>query len=317
MGTHKATRSRTGTGTGTRTRRRRKARVPRARGPLWSGLGAVAVVGVAGFTAVGWMSGGTGELAGESGATASAESGATASAEPSPERSRRSPGPGRSADAETGGSGSPSSSPSSSPSDSGSPSPGNSPITIPSTGPGTFTTASGGSPKVGKGTPLRYRVDVEKGLSLSAADVAEEVEAVLADPRGWTADGESAFQRVSRGPTDFVVKVATPGTVDAFCGRVGLNTRGEYNCQAGDDVMVNLERWELATPVYAEAVEDYRALIINHEVGHFLDHGHVTCPGKGKPAPAMMQQIKGMKGCVPNVWPYDSDGRFITGPAVP
>ncbi len=170
---------------------------------------------------------------------------------------------------------------------------------------------------MGKGTPLRYRVDVEKGLSLSAAAVAEEVEAVLADPRGWTADGKSAFRRVSDGPADFVVKVATPGTVDDVCGRAGLNTRGEYNCRAGDDVMVNLERWELATPVYADDVKAYRALIINHEVGHFLDHGHVTCPGKGKPAPAMMQQIKGMKGCVPNVWPYDRDGRLITGPAVP
>ncbi|MEV6378943.1 DUF3152 domain-containing protein [Streptomyces sp. NPDC051773] len=271
----------------------------------------MAVVGVAGLAAVGWVGGGTGETAGGSGATTSAE--------PSPERSRRSPGPSRSADADAdaGASGGPSSSPSSSSSDSGSPSPSDSPVTIPRTGPGTFTTASGGSPKVGKGTPLRYRVDVEKGLSLSAAEVADEVEAVLADPRGWTTDGRSAFQRVSGGPTDFVVKVATPGTVDAFCRRVGLNTRGEFNCQAGDDVMVNLERWELATPVYADDVKAYRALIINHEVGHFLGQGHVTCPGEGKPAPAMMQQIKGMKGCVPNVWPYDNDGRFLTGPSVP
>jgi hypothetical protein len=190
-------------------------------------------------------------------------------------------------------------------------------VTIPATGPGTFRTASGGSGKVGEGTPLRYRVEVEKGLSLSPAEVAEEVEEILADPRGWTTDGESAFQRVPGGATDFVVKVATPGTVDDVCGRFGLNTRGEFNCNVGDDVMVNLERWELATPVYADDVEAYRALIINHEVGHFLGQGHVTCPGKGKPAPAMMQQIKGMKGCVPNVWPYDDRGRLITGPSVP
>lgn len=290
----------------------------RGRGPLLGGLGAVAVVGVAGFAAVGWIGGGTGESAGEAGASASAEA--------SPERSRRSPS--ASAGAGEGGSGDgPSSSPGSSPgksspsksaSASASASSSESAVTIPRTGPGTFTTAPGGSGKVGKGTtPLRYRVEVEKGLALSPAEVAEEVEAVLADPRGWTTDGKSAFQRVSGGATDFVVKLATPGTVDEFCGRVGLNTRGEYNCQAGDDVMVNLERWELATPVYADDVEDYRALIINHEVGHFLGQGHVTCPGAGKPAPAMMQQIKGMKGCVPNVWPYDDRGRRITGPSVP
>ncbi|MPY53760.1 DUF3152 domain-containing protein, partial [Streptomyces acidicola] len=204
-------------------------------------------------------------------------------------------------------------SPSSSPSPSSTPSP----IDIPSTGPGTFTTASGGSDKVGKGSTLRYQVDVEKGITLSAEDVAEEVERILGDPRGWTADGRSAFQRVSGGAADFVVRVATPGTVDTICGRSGLNTRGEVNCRVGDDVMVNLKRWQLATPVYAKDVTAYRALIINHEVGHFLGHGHVGCPGRGKPAPAMMQQIKGMNGCVPNVWPYDEEGQLVTGPAVP
>jgi hypothetical protein len=122
---------------------------------------------------------------------------------------------------------------------------------------------------------------------------------------------------VSGGSTDFVVRVATPGTVDKICGQYGLDTGGEVNCSVDKNVMVNLKRWELATPVYAKDVTSYRALIINHEVGHFLGHGHVTCPGPGKPAPAMMQQIKGMHGCVPNVWPYDGEGRYVTGPVVP
>jgi hypothetical protein len=188
---------------------------------------------------------------------------------------------------------------------------------IPATGPGTFTVAPGSSPKVGQGTTLRYRVDVEDGIELSAVEVAEQVESVLADRRGWTADGRSAFQRVSSGPTAFVVKVATAGTVDEICGQYGLNTGGEVNCNVAKNVMVNLKRWLLATPVYAKDVKAYRALIINHEVGHFLGHGHVGCPGRGKPAPAMMQQIKGMRGCVPNVWPYDAQGRYVTGPTVP
>ncbi|WP_435862370.1 DUF3152 domain-containing protein [Streptomyces phaeochromogenes] len=188
---------------------------------------------------------------------------------------------------------------------------------IPASGPGTFATAGGGSGTVGKGARvLSYKVVVEDGLTQSAADVAKQVEGILADPRGWTADGRSGFRRVSSGTADFVVRLATPGTVDAICGRYGLNTRGEVNCNVGKDVVVNLKRWLLATPVYAADVDAYRALIINHEVGHFLGHGHVTCPGAGKPAPAMMQQIKGMLGCKPNVWPYDANGRFVTGPAV-
>ncbi|MER6531818.1 DUF3152 domain-containing protein [Streptomyces sp. NPDC001508] len=188
---------------------------------------------------------------------------------------------------------------------------------IPLKGPGTFVTAPGESAEAGTGKALRYRVEVENGIEVSAADAAEEVERVLSDPRGWTADGHSAFRRVADGPTDFVVRIATPGTVDDICGQYGLDTGGEVNCSVDRNVMVNLKRWELATPVYAHDVTAYRALIINHEVGHFLGHGHVTCPGRGRPAPAMMQQIKGMHGCVPNVWPYDTEGHLITGPSVP
>ncbi|KUM87247.1 MULTISPECIES: DUF3152 domain-containing protein [Streptomyces] len=188
---------------------------------------------------------------------------------------------------------------------------------LPQSGPGTFVTAPGGSGRVGKGTPLRYRVEVEKGISISPEDVAAQVERTLADPRGWTADGHSAFQRVSDGPTDFRVRLATPATVDRICAEGGLDTGGTVNCSVNHNVMVNLRRWVLATEFYREDVVGYRSLIINHEVGHFLGHGHATCPGKGQPAPAMMQQIKGLLGCVPNVWPYDSDGRLLTGPSVP
>ncbi|MHC3474565.1 DUF3152 domain-containing protein [Streptomyces sp. 7R007] len=257
------------------------ARGPRLR--LWGGLAALTVLSATGLAAVGWTSPGGHPGAGPTGhphhTSASADR----------------PAPSRSA--------SPSSTPSA--------------TVIPARGPGTFTTAPGTSAKVGTGTVLRYRVDVEDGIDLSATAVAEEVERILADPRGWTADGHSAFQRVSGTTTDFVVRVATPGTVDKICGEYGLDTEGEVNCSVDKNVMVNLKRWLLATPVYAKDVTAYHALIINHEVGHFLGHGHVTCPGPGQPAPAMMQQIKGMHGCAPNVWPYDADGHYITGPAVP
>jgi hypothetical protein len=80
--------------------------------------------------------------------------------------------------------------------------------------------------------------------------------------------------------------------------------------------MVNLKRWLLATQYYTHDVASYRALIINHEVGHFLGHGHAGCPGPGQPAPVMMQQIKGLHGCRTNVWPYTADGTYLTGPPV-
>ncbi|WAZ25494.1 DUF3152 domain-containing protein [Streptomyces cinnabarinus] len=259
-------------------RGRRRAAPRRRRAPLWGAVAALAVLGAAGFAVV------------------------DAADSPSPRHKSRSSAPPRAT-------GSPAPSPSPSREATAEPD-------IPSTGPGTFTGAGGSGGKAGSGPALRYRVEVEDGLDLDAADVARQVERILADPRGWTADGHSAFQRVPDGTTDFVVRIATPGTVDEICAQHGLDTHGEYNCNVAQNVMVNLERWLLATPVYAKDVTAYRALIINHEVGHFLGHGHVGCPGPGQPAPAMMQQIKGMHGCVPNVWPYDERGRYVTGPAV-
>ncbi|MFF0161365.1 DUF3152 domain-containing protein [Streptomyces sp. NPDC005263] len=287
---------------------------PRGRkGRLWGGLAALTVLGAAGFAAVGWASpgGGTHPDA-RSAPTKHAESDA-ASARPTHSSDTKPSRPSGSSSA--GSSGSSSGSPGS-PGSSSRSSDRPSQPTIPLSGPGTFTTASGGSDTVGKGNVLRYRVDVEDGLDLSAADVAEQVEDILADRRGWTADGHTAFRRVSSGTTDFAVRVATPGTVDKICRQYGLDTGGELNCSVSQNVMVNLKRWLLATPVYAKDVTSYRGLIVNHEVGHFLKHGHVGCPGPGQPAPAMMQQIKGMHGCVPNVWPYDEKGRYITGPGV-
>jgi hypothetical protein len=191
-------------------------------------------------------------------------------------------------------------------------------IAVPATGPGTFTTAGTGGSAAGRGSKVvRYKVMVEDGIDIGASDAAAEIAAILADERGWTRDGAHSFRRVSSGTYDLVVKIATPGTVDRICGAAGLRTRGEVNCRVGENVVVNLKRWVKGSPEFDGPIGDYRALIINHEVGHGIGRGHETCPGPGMPAPAMMQQIKGLKGCVANAWPYDRNGDYLGGPAVP
>ncbi|MEU5627815.1 MULTISPECIES: DUF3152 domain-containing protein [Streptomyces] len=220
----------------------------------------------------------------------------------------------------------PSPSPSASPSPKSSPSPSASPsaspspstIAIPATGPGTFVTAQADGTTVGTGSRVRrYKVLIEEGIDVRPSAAAAEIADVLADGRGWTRDGTNSFRLVSSGSYDFVVKIATPGTVDEICGAAGLLTRGEVNCSVGTDVVVNLKRWVLGSPEFDGPIHEYRALIVNHEVGHRIGHGHETCPGAGRPAPAMMQQIKGLKGCVANAWPYDEDGAYLGGPSVP
>jgi hypothetical protein len=81
--------------------------------------------------------------------------------------------------------------------------------------------------------------------------------------------------------------------------------------------VIDLKRWIRLTPYYRGRPDLYQALAVDHEVGHRLGFGHMACPGKGKAAPVMMQQIYGLHGCVINGWPYDSHGRFLRGPSVP
>ncbi|MGW0824452.1 DUF3152 domain-containing protein [Streptomyces sp. NPDC002845] len=169
----------------------------------------------------------------------------------------------------------------------------------------------------GGGNMLTYRVQVENSTGLDADREALTVRKVLDDPRGWTAGGEWAFEPSASATADFTVKIATPKTVDKLCGAAGLDTGGEVNCRVGNDVIVNLKRWTSGSPRFPGPIEEYRALIINHEVGHRLGRGHETCPRAGARAPVMMQQIKGLKGCVANAWPYERDGTYIGGPAVP
>ncbi|MGW1297414.1 DUF3152 domain-containing protein [Streptomyces sp. NPDC002533] len=186
---------------------------------------------------------------------------------------------------------------------------------IPASGPGTFTVARAGVTSKGKGSA--YRVEVENGIGVDPDRAAEDIAAILADPRGWSHGGERSFRQVADGSAGLVIRIATPATTDRMCGAYGLNTRGEVNCRGGEKVMVNLKRWQLGSPQFDGPVSEYRALIVNHEVGHWLGRGHETCPGKGRPAPAMMQQIDGLKGCVANAWPYDAKGRYLSGPKVP
>ncbi|MFF3731744.1 DUF3152 domain-containing protein [Streptomyces sp. NPDC002476] len=188
---------------------------------------------------------------------------------------------------------------------------------VPVHGSGEFVTAAPvHTGSHGTGTVHRYRVEVERGTGLATRPAATAVSEVFADPRGWTRTGHDAFQQVDSGTAGLVIRIATPDTVDRLCGAYGLNTHGEVNCRVGATVVVNLKRWMRGSPQFDGPLAEYRALIINHEVGHWLGHGHETCPGPGRPAPAMMQQIDGLKGCVANAWPYTSAGTYLRGPSV-
>ncbi|MCX4527435.1 MULTISPECIES: DUF3152 domain-containing protein [unclassified Streptomyces] len=295
---------------GTRAQRRAAARRKRLRRTV---IGSAALVALAG---TGYALAPEGTLRTVADGRATGELGEDPRPEgeaPAARGGRRAPGPSPSSGAADSAA-SPDAEPSGSPSASASASASGS---VPASGPGTFGASSVSGKPQGKGTVRRWRIEVEEGSGVDADDAARAVEAILGDTRGWIKDPAYGFQLVGAGQqVDFTVKIATPTTTDRLCEVVTPELKGETNCRAGHTVVVNLKRWKEGSPQFKGPVEEYRALIVNHEVGHEIGREHETCPGPGKPAPAMMQQIKGLLGCTANAWPYDRKGTYLSGPHV-
>ncbi len=176
-------------------------------------------------------------------------------------------------------------------------------VRIATDGPGSFVTAKVDGRVAGrKGRLLRYTIRVEKGLPFDPARVAREVERTLSDRRSWSGSGSWRLQLVdSRRGADFSVLLATPQTTDELC--APLLTRGKVSCQNGNRAILNAKRWAFGVRHYKKDVAAYRVYLTNHEVGHVLGHGHQNCRVKGKRAPVMLQQTKGLQGCRANPWP--------------
>jgi hypothetical protein len=174
---------------------------------------------------------------------------------------------------------------------------------------------------LGTGGPLRrFRVAVEQGLPVEVAEFSDLVDSTLGDSRSWIAGGEVRLQQVSgTGPYDFTIYLASPDSAYELCLASGVDIRiggvPYTSCRAGVKVVVNAARYLDGIPDYGAPLEAYRRYVVNHEVGHWLGHGHVACPAVGALAPVMAQQTLGLAGCVPNSWPY-VDGQRYDGPPI-
>ena len=181
-------------------------------------------------------------------------------------------------------------------------------VIVPDRGPGSYVTAKVSVPTTAtSGRLYRFDVRVEKGVALDPDAVARALERTLDDPRSWRSTGKVRFSLVAAGqPADLHAYLVTPGTTDRLC--YPLLTRGEVSCRSGDKVVLNAKRWALGAEAYGADVADYREYLANHEFGHALGHSHVGCPARGRPAPVMLQQTKGLQGCTANPWPSVTKG---------
>lgn len=171
---------------------------------------------------------------------------------------------------------------------------------VPQVGDGATHVVPGAWSPPGEGTVRRIRVSVEGGLPVDGEAFASFVLRTLNDPRGWTRDGYTFARTDSEADTEVVL--ASPTTSAKMCRP--LVTNGTLSCRMGDRVVLTWYRWVHGQEDFGGDLTKYRQYLVNHEVGHFLGHGHVGCPGPGRLAPVMMQQTKGVKPCEANGWPY-------------
>ncbi len=152
--------------------------------------------------------------------------------------------------------------------------------------------------------PTRIRIRLERRVADDAtAEFAELVEAVLRDERGWQRAGfEFAFSDTDY---DYTVVLAEGSEVDQLC--LPYDTGGRFSCQIGSVVALNADRWRTAVDSWPATLDEYRTMLVNHEVGHLIGQHHpaVRCPGEGEPAPVMAQQSSGVAPCTANPWPQD------------
>lgn len=127
-----------------------------------------------------------------------------------------------------------------------------------------------------------------------SAKVAE----TLADYRGWSLDGRIKFLTALT-DCNFTVWLSATQDMPTFSSVCSTY----FSCAIGSNVIINFERWDTGSPSWSGNLDDYRALVINHETGHWLGFGHAVCGGTGQPAPVMLQQSIFLQGCTPNPWP--------------
>lgn len=159
------------------------------------------------------------------------------------------------------------------------------------------------SPAAAADRTITYSIAQRGETGADLSEFARMVQTTLNDPRGWSLGGSIKFDRVDRGGM-FQVTLAAPSVVGSFGGCTVV-----YSCRSGPYVLINSDRWTHATPTYpgASLLQTYRHMVINHEVGHALGFGHSHCAHKGRLAPLMQQQSKGLQGCLRNPWPLPSE----------
>jgi hypothetical protein len=151
---------------------------------------------------------------------------------------------------------------------------------------------------------VRYHIETRGKVRGALDSFRKRTAEIYADPRGWSR-AHVHFKRVKSGGA-FSLVLSQAKYVPTFAPICS----SYYSCRVGRYVIINEDRWRRGTPYFKKSggtLREYRAMVVNHETGHWFGLGHASCGGAGQLAPLMMQQSKGLYVCKPNPWPLPGE----------
>lgn len=164
--------------------------------------------------------------------------------------------------------------------------------------------AAAGARRAASTVTVTYDVTTKGAVYASLSEFKLLANQTLNDGRGWSRMNV-AFVEVASGG-QFTLVLAEASQVPTY----SSGCSADYSCRAGRYVIINQDRWMGATSSWNSAggtLRDYRHMVVNHETGHWLGHGHQSCGGAGQLAPVMQQQSISLQGCSFNAWPLASE----------
>lgn len=152
---------------------------------------------------------------------------------------------------------------------------------------------------------FNYTVQTKGAITADIAEFKTQVNETLNDARGWSRL-DVRFNEVASGG-NFTIYLADSSLMTTFS---STGCSSSWSCTVGNSVIINQDRWLGASDSWNAAkgsLRDYRHMVVNHETGHWLGHGHQNCGGAGQLAPVMQQQSIDLQGCTFNPWPLASE----------
>jgi hypothetical protein len=171
--------------------------------------------------------------------------------------------------------------------------------TLPTTAPPIST------PEWYKSKTVTFSVASKGDVKGNVTELATIANSTLNDPRGWS-QLDARFVQVASGG-NFTITLTQSSLMTTFS---STGCTADWSCTVGNNVIINDDRWMNASDAWNKdggTLIDYRHMVINHEVGHWLGHGHQFCTTPGQPAAVMQQQSIDLQGCTFNPWPLPSE----------